>query len=131
VDLFAQFLNLFGDVRFKGFTERVDNGIKAVLSFHGSLAFRFLSADFLLQSLQMASMSSFTFFAIDKASLEKLRDQKSTVTVSGSGKVTTIEPKGLVFCTPEGRPLDPNGPEKRISPTPSLHHRSAACDFKI
>jgi Phage integrase family len=33
--------------------------------------------------------------------------------VSGSGKVTTIEPKGLVFCTPEGRPLDPNGFQKK------------------
>jgi hypothetical protein len=44
-----------------------------------------------------------------KKELEKIRNQKSTVTVSGSGKVTTIEPRGLVFCTSEGRPLDANG----------------------
>jgi integrase len=48
-----------------------------------------------------------------KKELEKSRDQKSTITVSSSGKVITIEPTGLIFCTPAGRPLDPNGFQKK------------------
>ncbi len=48
-----------------------------------------------------------------KKELINLRNQKSTVTVSASGRMKTVEPTGLVFTAFDGRPLDPNNFQKK------------------
>jgi integrase len=48
-----------------------------------------------------------------KVELTARRDQKSMITVSASGEMSVKEPTGLVFCTTEGRPLDPDAFQKK------------------